>query len=108
MWWEPFARSQSSAGAPGHSDKEDGQSSGSYNEGEAPQEEARESARQILLMAGWALLARSSKGKRPVSSWCAMTPADHTSEAGTTAELSTSGAMYLIRRTPCQPPSAEG
>ena len=51
---------------------------------------------QILLMAGLPGLARSSKGKRPVSSWCAITPADHTSDAGTTAELSTSGAMNLV------------
>lgn len=50
---------------------------------------------QILLMAGFPGLVLSSKGKRPVSSWCAMTPADQMSEAGTTAELSTSGAMNL-------------
>ena len=50
---------------------------------------------QILLMAGLEGLLLSSKGKRPVSSWCAMTPADHTSEAGSTADRSTSGAMNL-------------
>ena len=54
-----------------------------------------EAAHQILLMAGLEGLLLSLKGKRPVSSWCAMTPADHTSEAGSTADLSTSGAMNL-------------
>lgn len=52
-------------------------------------------AHQILLMEGLPGLRLSSKGKRPVSSWCAMTPADQMSEAGSTADLSTSGAMYL-------------
>ncbi len=60
---------------------------------------------QILLMAGFPGLVLSSKGKRPVSSWCAITPADQMSEAGTTAELSTSGAMNLHHhhKGPIQP-----
>jgi hypothetical protein len=51
--------------------------------------------RHTALMEGAKGLRWSSKGSLPVSSWCAITPADHTSLAGNTCELSTSGAMYL-------------
>ena len=52
-------------------------------------------AHQTLESEGAKGLERSSKGKRPVSSWCAMTPAAHTSLAGSTSERSVSGAMNL-------------
>ena len=59
-------------------------------------------AHHILVTDGRRGFFLSSNGKRPVSSWKAMTPALHTSEAGPTWELSTSGAMYL----PAVQPSA--
>lgn len=48
----------------------------------------------------------SSKGKRPVSSSAAMTPADQTSEAGVTLEERTSGAMN--QGVPSSPSSVRG
>ena len=48
----------------------------------------------MTVMEGELGLRRSLKGSRPLSSWKAMTPADQRSLAGSTAELSTSGAMY--------------
>lgn len=45
--------------------------------------------------AGLRGLRLSSKGKRPVSSWWAVTPAAHTSMAGVMREESCSGAMNL-------------
>ena len=50
---------------------------------------------QMMDSAGLSGCARSSKGSAPASSWYAITPAAQTSLAGTTSQLSTSGAMYL-------------
>lgn len=50
---------------------------------------------QTLEREGEKGLDLSSNGKRPVSSWCAMTPAAHTSEAGNTSDRNVSGAMNL-------------
>lgn len=53
---------------------------------------------QMAPTAGAAGLRLSSNGRCPVSSWKAMTPADHTSDAGSTWEDSDSGAIYLGAR----------
>lgn len=47
----------------------------------------------MAVMEGFTGFRLSSKGKRPVSSWTAITPAAQTSDAGVNWELSVSGAM---------------
>ena len=56
--------------------------------------------RQMMDSAGLSGCAWSLKGSDPDSSWYAITPAAQTSLAGTTSQLSTSGAMYLSAQTP--------
>ena len=59
---------------------------------------------QIFEMEGLKGFRRSSKGKRPVSSWNAITPALQRSLAGDTSLLSTSGAMYLLEESRMKTP----
>ena len=63
-------------------------------------------AHQMTVMEGELGLRRSSKGRRPLRSWKAMTPADQMSLAGVTLEESTSGAMY--QGVPSRPRSRRG
>lgn len=60
--------------------------------GGSPEEAPREKIYQILVTEGCRGFLLSSKGKRPVRSWKHMMPALHTSAAGPTLELKTSGA----------------